>query len=730
MWLLRFLLGEVFDGLRLLREIAWPAGAERIIRRQYLEDRGYGNVPEQSAGELTGVLLDNNVGGASGASATYRPHGPRDRLVLRAPLVMRRAQHAVALFVALSLALMVVPAIAAASVTNPFSAGTRQWARKTRAVIITKAVTLGAGELLIDDQGNAYAGDGSTLIKNLRRFLHVDELAVNPADHGIAFDWNGTTGTNDTAAWNTLLAARAAGDIIVCPPGKTSRITASISIQAAQTSGALFGYGGSIVLDSTAASGTHAIVNFAPNFTVHGITVNASSVANAVGIRVAASKQRYLAATLTAAVAGGLYLQGAITGIKITSGCVFNGPGYGVLADSASTLDGVTIDGNTFIGGATGDAIEINTPTNGSSNVIIRGNDISGYSNTGSSGIGVGCARVAGVIITNNVIRNCGLDGIHVEDDSIDITIEGNRVYSCGRSGVSLSIGAGYIRTDTATVTNGSATVADTSITAADQGKLVTGTGIPINTYVGTVTAGTSFLLSSSATSQVNVNATANGTSAIISRPAPRDFSIAKNKVRNCVTNAGSGGIALEGSVAIQAGSVENNTVRDCGRTGATCYGIDLGSGSTRLKVSGNGVRNTQGTAVDSPCGIRWNSLTNSKIIGNDSYDTQATRTQQYGIRSYGICSELEIIGNDCNGNAAGPIDESGLSAASFNYFKRENRPIALNGPVIAPVIAGAATDALAFGNAAGVNGGMVVDSTNNKLWVRVGGTWKSTPLT
>jgi hypothetical protein len=70
--------------------------------------------------------------------------------------------------------------------------------------------------------------------------------------------------------------------------------------------------------------------------------------------------------------------------------------------------------------------------------------------------------------------------------------------------------------TDTATVTSGNATVADRSISAGDHGKTVVGGGIPSNTYVGTVTPGTSFLLSSSPTSQVNVTATANGSSVTI----------------------------------------------------------------------------------------------------------------------------------------------------------------------------------------------------------------------
>jgi len=48
-------------------------------------------------------------------------------------------------------------------------------------------------------------------------------------------------------------------------------------------------------------------------------------------------------------------------------------------------------------------------------------------------------------------------------------------------------------RTDTATWATSSSTIADTSIQAADVGKEVMGTGIPVPSYIGTVTAGASF---------------------------------------------------------------------------------------------------------------------------------------------------------------------------------------------------------------------------------------------
>jgi hypothetical protein len=72
-------------------------------------------------------------------------------------------------------------------------------------------------------------------------------------------------------------------------------------------------------------------------------------------------------------------------------------------------------------------------------------------------------------------------------------------------NGTSVKIGS-------ATVTSGSATVLDSRAAAADLHKLVTGAGIPANTFVGTVTPGVSFKLSSSDTTQVDVPATASGT--------------------------------------------------------------------------------------------------------------------------------------------------------------------------------------------------------------------------
>lgn len=71
--------------------------------------------------------------------------------------------------------------------------------------------------------------------------------------------------------------------------------------------------------------------------------------------------------------------------------------------------------------------------------------------------------------------------------------------------------------------TNGSSTVTDSSITVGDVGKLVSGTGIPAFSYVGAVTAGTSFKLTN-IDGTVPVTATATGTiSLTINTPTTAD---------------------------------------------------------------------------------------------------------------------------------------------------------------------------------------------------------------
>ena len=84
------------------------------------------------------------------------------------------------------------------------------------------------------------------------------------------------------------------------------------------------------------------------------------------------------------------------------------------------------------------------------------------------------------------------------------------------QEGIGTAWATGTQRVDAScTTTSGTNSVTDAAILTADQGRYVSGPGIPLNTFVGTVTNGVSFLLSSSPTSQVSVNATASGTVAL-----------------------------------------------------------------------------------------------------------------------------------------------------------------------------------------------------------------------
>lgn len=268
----------------------------------------------------------------------------------------------------------------------------------------------------------------------------LKHLALDPRDYSVTFDGV----TDDTSAWNTFLAARSVGEVIVCPPGLTSRVTANISASSSITGLVMFGWGSTLKLDSGAASGTTALT-WGPNRgSVVGLTVDCQAATNSIGIRPgsASARQKIENCHLLNAGAAGVYTFGSNSDLGIANN-TFSGGGYGVLFDPASTATRTRIIGNDFTGGSVGDAIEVNTPSGGASDITIVGNSISGYSNTSGSGIGIGIAKVVGATVANNDITTCGLDGIHIEDASSAISVTGNRVTACSRAGISAQIGAG-----------------------------------------------------------------------------------------------------------------------------------------------------------------------------------------------------------------------------------------------------------------------------------------------
>lgn len=98
-------------------------------------------------------------------------------------------------------------------------------------------------------------------------------------------------------------------------------------------------------------------------------------------------------------------------------------------------------------------------------------------------------------------------------------------------------------RTDTANVTSGSSTISDTSIVSADLWKPVTGPGIPSPAYVGTVTQGSSFQLSSTSGSMTTLKATATTSGELIAIGSS-SYSAQTDQIyiyRNCAACVGHG---------------------------------------------------------------------------------------------------------------------------------------------------------------------------------------------
>ena len=267
---------------------------------------------------------------------------------------------------------------------------------------------------------------------------------------------------------------------------------------------------------------------------------------------------------------------------------------WGVLTKDDATPKRWRISGNNFDGAEMtggGDAVEINTPDGLSEDFVITGNSVENITRTTSSnGIGIGIAHGVRAVIADNLVRNCGLDGIHVEDDATDTVVSGNIISGCDRTGIAIN-GA-----------NGAA---------------------PLDGVV-----------------------------------------VAHNTVRECGQLYGTGGIALEGNVAVHNAVVDGNLVMDCGRADADeYYGIDLQFGAVGHRITSNIIAGTLGVAN---AGIRLGGVSSLLLMGN-----RATG-QQYGVRASGDITDTQIVHNDLTGNSVGAFDETDIGATS-GYTKADN---------------------------------------------------------
>lgn len=126
------------------------------------------------------------------------------------------------------------------------------------------------------------------------------------------------------------------------------------------------------------------------------------------------------------------------SGDLLIEGCRFVGGGYGVLLNENSSGENVRIIGCHFVENKS-DAIELNFPKKGEGkfirNVVINGNIFDrtgGDPNSPSAGFGVGIAAGHNIQITGNTFYKCAVQGVHIEDDTDNVTISGNNFEECG----------------------------------------------------------------------------------------------------------------------------------------------------------------------------------------------------------------------------------------------------------------------------------------------------------
>ena len=259
--------------------------------------------------------------------------------------------------------------------------------------------------------------------------------SVNVLDFGAVGDGV----TDDTVA---IQAAIDSGATDVVVPSGTFRLLAGLTMTNPNVT--LRG-SGTLRMLSGAPIGGDMILITADGCTVRDLTLDGAGIGAGRTVTATGTTGTTLR-NLTGVAAGQMFLRadGFVKDLLV-EGCVLNSQGFGVLVqDPAVGSQGVQVLNNRFVHPASGqgDGIEINCPTNGISDVLISGNYIEGsYGTALVAGIGIGLAKIHNATITGNVVINTQGDGIHIEDDSTNVTISGNSVFGCC--------------TDTATTTGG-----------------------------------------------------------------------------------------------------------------------------------------------------------------------------------------------------------------------------------------------------------------------------------
>lgn len=308
-------------------------------------------------------------------------------------------------------------------------------------------------------RGVPSGGDSERVLSGALAWQYPSRKAINIRNKG-------ATAASAAAAFTAALADVTAGGVIYVPTG-TWDVTAGTdyapTFQINKPKVRIVGDGdGSIIrLKAGAATGANILYITEDDVTIEGVTFDLTSAITqsmAVHVRPTAARVRIAHCTFfpVSAVTASIYLTGACTDVDIEHNRIL-GPKFGVLTHDASTASRVRITDNLFDGqGGVGDGIEINTPTGEATDITSARNTVRNYIRSGptaNNGIGIGYAHVTRGVISENIVENVELDGIHVEDGSSGITVSDNRVRACGRSGITVNSSNTYATRYTSNIT-------------------------------------------------------------------------------------------------------------------------------------------------------------------------------------------------------------------------------------------------------------------------------------
>lgn len=262
--------------------------------------------------------------------------------------------------------------------------------------------------------------------------------------------------TNDRVACQAAVTAANAwastyGKATVFFPAKTFLLnTSTYGVNILQPQSGVRMTGSGLLKCSAASSDNPVIIQVGAysNVVIEGLRFDNGDNTDGLGVRLDASLYTTIRnCSFDNMGTSGVYIAGASEDTTI-DGCTFRGGLYPVLWNDSSTATRTKITGCTFDGlGELSEAIEINTPSGGATDVQIVGNTFTDLLYNGSNTVGgIGIAHAYRVLVEGNVFTGCNTRAIHIENGSQDVSVVGNKFYANTREAVYVVLGSNAMK--------------------------------------------------------------------------------------------------------------------------------------------------------------------------------------------------------------------------------------------------------------------------------------------